>query len=260
MTGFRGCQVVITAMTTALLIAAAWLIRRSWPQPESRWWAISWSIMALFGLLEMWLWQMEYLRADGWQTAYWRDIHPEHQKQCLQVRSRLKYAHPSAGDVAEFRSLGAVCAQPPPQALFPPLRQKAHALFSKNNRNTAALSLSISSEEVRLWSLPILTKIHWNQPCGPIPADPLSNFNNESEATPVRRCCLRLEAPQHLDVRLGYGRLFGQLRQDSQGEIVSVAALVAGLQNVAPAVIVAPSGRLSNVPAIGVAPVLLIKV
>ena len=37
------------------------------------------------------------------------------------------------------------------------------------------------------------------------------------------------------DDGIGYARLLGQLRQDSQGEIVSVAALVAGLQNVAPA-------------------------
>ena len=63
--------ITVLAITAAILTAALWLMVRSWPVNLARRWALAWSVMALFGLVELWV---AHQNAMDWEAAYLGDI------------------------------------------------------------------------------------------------------------------------------------------------------------------------------------------
>jgi hypothetical protein len=76
-------------ITLGTVSVAAWLLVRSRPLRMARLWALGWSLMAGWMLLELWLAQYWIGVAAEWRSADWRDI-GELQRQLRQQHPRIQ--------------------------------------------------------------------------------------------------------------------------------------------------------------------------
>ncbi len=166
---YAGMLITALAVTAAIVTAALWLLVRSS------------SVMALSGLVDLWVAQSWRQNASDWEAAYWRDT-GELQKELQRLRPTQKARLPDDGGVDQFHFVIMASARPPPGSCGRPESLDAPP---QSTRSTTANPDAKDSIGYLAWFRSPSARMHSDQPQGIISSYQYPKYQNQADPTPV---------------------------------------------------------------------------